>query len=383
MRRVLVLLLLFHFVLIFAAEARKRRPAARQTTTRKSAAVRKTAAKTARKPLRAKRTTRKVRVYRGPWKEPTFAKSADDDDLDGEDLEVRRAAVAALGAYNGTIVVTEAATGRILSIVNQKLALSGGYQPCSTVKLVTSLAALQESLIPQVGPSRLTRKAQAGLTYALAHSPNGYFALLGKKLGFDRVVDYARELGLGEKAAWGLDEEQPGTLPPAPPREGVGMMTSFGSGIALTPLQLAALIGAIANDGTLYYLQYPRSSREAAAFVPRVKRELSVAGWLDPVKMGMRAAVEQGTGRRAAYEIDEPIHGKTGTCTDFAKGAHMGWFGSFNDIGRRKLVVVVMLTGARGVSGSVASGIAGKVYAELARRDYELRAASYSPSPGS
>jgi hypothetical protein len=144
---------LFNFFLIFAAEARKRRPAAKPAAARKTAS--KTTSKTARKPLRAKRTTPRVRVYRGPWKEPTFAESATDDNLDGEDLEVRRAAVAALGVYNGTIVVTEAATGRILSIVNQKLALSGGYQPCSTVKLVTSLAALQESLIPQIGPSRL------------------------------------------------------------------------------------------------------------------------------------------------------------------------------------------------------------------------------------
>ncbi len=106
-------MLLFHFVLIFAAEARKRRPAAKPAAARKTAS--KTTSKTARKPLRAKRTTPRVRVYRGPWKEPTFAESATDDNLDGEDLEVRRAAVAALGVYNGTIVVTEAATGRILS----------------------------------------------------------------------------------------------------------------------------------------------------------------------------------------------------------------------------------------------------------------------------
>ncbi len=375
MRRVFVLLLLFNFALTFTAEAKKRRPVAKANVKRK------TPSRTVRKSLRSKPAKARVNVYRGPWKEPTFVDSAADDNLDGEDLDVRRAAVTALGAYNGTVIVTDAMTGRVLSIVNQKLALSSGYQPCSTVKLVTSLAALQENLIPQSGPARLTTRAQSGLTYALAHSLNGYFALLGKKLGFDRVVEYARHLGLGEKAGWNIEGEQPGDLPSAPPREGVGMMTSFGSGIGLTPLELAALVGAIANDGTLYYLQYPRSEQAIAEFVPRVKRELSVAGWLDPVKKGMRAAVEQGTGRRAAFEVDEPIHGKTGTCTDFGKGAHMGWFGSFNDVGRRKLVVVVMLTGARGVSGPVASGVAGRVYAELARRNYSLRAASISNIP--
>lgn len=323
-------------------------------------------------------------AYRGPWKEPTFGDPTSADNVDGEDLDVRRAAVTALGDYNGTVVVTDPAKGRILSIVNQKLALAGGYQPCSTVKLVTTLAALQEELIPQVGPFRLTSQAASSLVNALARSTNWYFASLGQKLGFERVVRYARLFGLGEKAGWDIPEEQPGALPAAPPRDGgVGMMTSFGSGISLTPLQLAALVGAVANGGTLNYLQYPRTPEEIAAFTPRVKRELMISDWIDEMKRGMRAAVERGTARRAGYHAEAPIFGKTGTCTDFGKGAHMGWFGSFNEIGDRKLVVVVMLTGAQGVSGPVASGIAGKVYAELARHNYTLRAARPSRYPNS
>jgi penicillin-binding protein 2 len=49
---------------------------------------------------------------------------------------------------------------------------------------------------------------------------------------------------------------------------------------------------------------------------------------------------------------------------------HLGWFGSFNDVGRNKLVVVVLLTGGRGVSGPVASGIAGQVYRKLDEVQY-------------
>ncbi len=329
----------------------------------------------AKKPSPTKRKPTQPTSYRGPWKEPTFADSTVEDNVDGEDLAVRRAAVGALGPYNGTVVVTDPENGRVLSIVNQKLALAAGYQPCSTVKLVTTLAALQEEIIPQSGPFRLTSQAQLDLIHAMAHSTNWYFATLGQKLGFDRVTRHARLLGLGEKAGWNIPGEQPGVLPAAPPRDGgVGMMTSFGSGISLTPLQLAALVGAVANGGTLHYLQYPRTPVEMAEFTPRVKRELNIGDWLDELKQGMRAAVERGTARRAAYKADEPIYGKTGTCTDYAKGAHMGWFGSFNEIGDRKLVVVVMLTGARGVSGPIASGIAGKFYAELARHNYTLHA---------
>ena len=49
------------------------------------------------------------------------------------------------------------------------------------------------------------------------------------------------------------------------------MMTAYGEGIELTPLELAALVSAIANGGTLYHLQYPRGQEEIDHFVPRVK----------------------------------------------------------------------------------------------------------------
>ena len=65
------------------------------------------------------------------------------------------------------------------------------------------------------------------------------------------------------------------------------------------------------------------------------------------VKPGMRGAVEFGTAHRA--RDDGPIAGKTGTCSD--DHTHLGWFGSFNDVGNRKLVVVVLLTGAARSSG--------------------------------
>jgi cell division protein FtsI/penicillin-binding protein 2 len=57
-----------------------------------------------------------------------------------------------------------------------------------------------------------------------------------------------------------VDREAPGGLPDAPPANGgVGMMSSFGEGIHLTALQLAAVMSAIANGGTLYHLQYPQT----------------------------------------------------------------------------------------------------------------------------
>ena len=158
---------------------------------------------------------------------------------------------------------------------------------------------------------------------------------------------------------------------------GVGMMTSFGEGISLTPLELTGLLVAIANGGTLYYLQYPRSEQEISEFIPRVKRHLDIAQWLPEIKPGMQAAVEYGTARRAHYDDNEPILGKTGTCTD--NRTHLGWFGSFNEVGRNKLVVVVLLTGGKPVNGPVAAGIAGGVYKNLSSQNYFAHHRDLSP----
>ena len=293
------------------------------------------------------------------------------DNFDGEDLTVRQAAVNALGPVNGSVVVVDPSNGRILTIVNQKLALKNGFIPCSTIKLVTSVAALSEHIIEPDTTVSITRRMRFNLTTALAKSNNQYFARLGTTLGFDRVTQYAQLLGLGEKAS-DIPDEQPGVIPTEPPKDGgVGMMTSFGEGFLVTPLELAALVSTIANNGTLYYLQYPKTEAEAEEMTPRIKRTLDLAGsGIPDIRVGMRAAVDFGTARRIGYDPEDPIFGKTGTCTDYRTSSHMGWFGSFNDVGRHQLVVVVMLAADHRVSGPVAAGIAGKIYRNLDGKSY-------------
>jgi cell division protein FtsI/penicillin-binding protein 2 len=317
------------------------------------------------------RRRRRHRVVFNPWTEPTYADSTIGDTVDGEDLVVRKAAVDALGPYNGSVVVAEPETGRILSIVNQKLALKGAFQPCSTVKMVVSLASLSEGIVDADTSLRLTRRYKMDMTQAIARSNNLYFAKLGQQLGFDRVEKYAKLFGLGEKAGLDIPGEEAGYLTTEAPESGVGMMTSFGDGIRLTPLELTSIVSTIANGGTMYYLQYPRSQEDIDKFVPRIKRTLDIANLVPEIKPGMMGAVEYGTARRANFDPDEPIYGKTGTCTDTAQpGVHLGWFGSFNDVGTHKLAVVVLLTGGRGISGPIASGIAGNVYRNLAEQHY-------------
>lgn len=324
-------------------------------------------------PVPAKRKSHPSRSRRTTHRKPPAVDPTIGDNVDGEELTIRRAAVAALGSTNGAVVVVDPSTGRVLSMVNQKLALQSGFIPCSTIKLVTALAALTEHVVDRDSFINVGRRATYNLITALAQSNNQYFSVLGAELGFDRVIQYARLLGLGEKAGLDIPGEQPGAIPSGPPKAGgMGLMTAFGEGFLMTPLELASLLSAIANGGTLYYLQYPRTQEEIEHFEPKVKRrlDLSESEFAD-VKDGMRGAVGWGTARRANVDPTEPIYGKTGTCTDFRIANHMGWFGSFIDSGPRQLVVVVMLMSpVKSVSGPIAAGVAGAIYRNLSEQRY-------------
>ena len=199
----------------------------------------------------------------------SFAKSdlTEGDVTAGEDPTVRAAAIDALGNMNGTVVAIEPTSGRILAMVNQKLALSSGAQPCSTIKLSVALAAAQRRADrSRDRSSHSRRRTRLNLTEALAHSNNAYFEALGRKLGFEKVSYYAHQFGLGEYAGYHVAGEQLGTYPAAEiPTKlgGVGKMCSFGEGISMTPLQLGAMVAAISNGGTLYYLQHPTIARRS------------------------------------------------------------------------------------------------------------------------
>lgn len=377
--RLLILLGLFVFCFtVLAAPAKKKSKASAQTassTKRKTSPRRATATKrnaTKATQARSTRTYKKRRAARrsySAWDTPSYADSTWGDVVDGEDLVVRRAAVSALGPFNGTVVVTDPSTGRILTIVNQKLALTGAYTPCSTIKLVAGLAGLTEGIVSKDTRMRLSRRQSMDLTYALAKSNNPYFANIGQKLGFDRLHYYAKLLGLGEKAGLNIDGESAGVFPDEQPKGiPLGMMTSFGSGIGLTALQLTSIVSTIANDGTMYWLQYPRTQDDVRAFTPQLRQTVSMEKEIPDLRPGMRGATEMGTARRAFYDENEPILGKTGTCTDTR--THLGWFGSYNEVNGRKLVVVVLLTGGGAVNGPVASGVAGQVYRNLSAQQY-------------
>ncbi len=299
----------------------------------------------------------------------------------GEDPVVRRAALDALGNMNGTVVAIEPTSGRILAMLNQRLALSSGAQPCSTIKLSVALAALSEGLVSKDTRVSLGGHYGMNLTTALARSNNAYFEELGRKLGFDKVAYYAHEFGLGELAGYDIPGEQMGTYPDEviPAKEGgVGKMCSFGEGISMTPLQLGAMVSAIANGGTLYYLQHPTTPEEVANFQPRVKRQLDIAPLIPELSDGMAGAVEYGTARSLRVNFnEEEILGKTGTCSH--DGTRFGWFASYANTNAGRIVVVIFLEGGRPTFGPKAAEIAGRMYRDMYDHNFFIAGHGMSP----
>jgi cell division protein FtsI/penicillin-binding protein 2 len=136
------------------------------------------------------------------------------DETTGEDLEVRRAALDALGDKAGTVVVMNPKTGQVYTVVNQDWGLRRGFKPCSTTKLVTGLAGLSEHVIDPVQTINIgTSSYSLDLTDSLAFSNNGYFQRVGGQVGFDKMMEYARKLGLGEPTGINFPGESPGRLP--------------------------------------------------------------------------------------------------------------------------------------------------------------------------
>ena len=161
-------------------------------------------------------------------------------------------------------------------------------------------------------------------------------------------------------------------------------------GIRITPFQLASLVSMLANGGTQYYLQYPRTEEERENFQPRVRRQFDIAPLLPDLREGMLAAVLYGTARRSYDPDGEQDLGKTGTCNDHSVGGRLGWFVSYADQAHPKIVLVVLLHGgSRIISGPHASEIAGRIYRGLYERNYfanmdaEPTLATYSPASAS
>ena len=284
--------------------------------------------------------------------------SRDETRLDGV---LQQAANAALAGRDGTIIIMDPRTGRVRALVNPDGAYRQALMPGSAMKPFTALAALRAGLIDEnsrtVCPGRFT-----GLSFslpcvhadhlppftpsqAIAYSCNYYFATMGQRLGRDRLIETARQFGLGQPTGIS-DQETAGIIRPCDTSNGArllrGVETNHVSeqadcnaregvgesgNLQVTPIQLLTAYAALVNGGHLYQ---PRIA-PADDFLAVERSQIPITNQQRAIiTEGMAGAVRYGTARSAKLDaLPLTILGKTGTAMP-AKGFRTnGWFIGF------------------------------------------------------
>jgi membrane peptidoglycan carboxypeptidase len=284
------------------------------------------------------------------------------DDTRGEDPEVRRVAVNALGYHAGTVVVMDPMSGKVYSIVNQEWALRRGFKPCSTIKLVTGVAGLEEKMISPFENTNISDRYRLDLTDALAYSNNTYFQHIGGKVGFEKMMGYAKEMGLGERTGVNAPNEYSGRLPAEKTGFALNRMSSHGDDFEVTALQLGTLVSSMANGGKILVPYIPRTPQESKA---KLRRQIDIsADNLRRMVPGMVGAVNYGSGKKA-YDPLQTVAGKTGTC--IGQGSWVGLFTSYAPLANPRLAVVVITRGSD-ARKHLPAAVAGRIYRDLGGR---------------
>lgn len=340
-----------------SAEARRLEEARRRAEAERRAAI---IAEQRRREQAAREARARQLAFERGLHEQTEA-NIEKDDTVGEDLQVRRAAVDALGRHAGTVVVMEAQTGKVVTIVNQDWAIRNGFKPCSTIKLVTGVAGLSENVIDSEG-NVVGANTRRQLQDAIAFSDNGYFQRVGSNLGNGKMISYAKTLGLGEPTGINAEGENPGKLPYG---NGNARIYSHGDDFEVTPLQLAVLVSAISNGGKRVVPQIPRTRYESTNFRGRYRQQVPLPQQdLKGLIPGMIGAAAYGTAHRGV-DASMGVAGKTGSC--ISKGSWVGLFASVAPVENPKYSVVVITRG-QGERGKYAAAVAGKIYEALRPR---------------
>jgi penicillin-binding protein 2 len=322
------------------------------------------------------------------------------------DMEVQKAAEAALGQQRGAIVALNPNNGAVLAIASypsfdpnifssritpeiwKQLQAQGnpflnlalrGFPPASTFKIVTATAGMESGKYPpntilgtyaalNVGGTLFREWNRAGfgsLGYvsALAWSSNTFHGQIGRGVGGENLIKWARRYGFGEKTGIELTGETSGLIADdAWKREnfndwgwtvGDTVNMSIGQGFTLaTPLQVAVMFAATANGGYKvqpHLLQTDNEKKQQERINLNLKPETVAT-----LRKGLRAVVAGGTGGRLNVPELPPVAGKSGTA-EAPPGKPHAWFGAFAPFDKPKIVVVAFAEHSGGGGGSVAA----------------------------
>ena len=285
------------------------------------------------------------------------------------DLRLQRALREGLGEETGAGVFMDPWTGDVLALVSTPAfdpnqfadgisheawdalsndparrlhdrAIGSFYAPGSTFKVLMAIAGLETGTITTgervfcggsaafYGRTRLCWKkgghGWVDIEQALAQSCNVFFYTLGQELGIERIHDFGVRFGLGSPSGLDIPGEEPGIMPSNEWKlaahgekwyPGDTISLAIGQGlIAVTPVQMARLISAVATGGKL---PTPRLSQDREVVV----RDLGISEHtMRVVRDALSLAVESGTGRRATGG-EFTVAGKTGTAQVFKHSA--------------------------------------------------------------
>ena len=329
-----------------------------------------------------------------------------DHTIQGYVERVLRRAKARWGAKSATAVVLDPRTGGILALAvepgfdanayatvakwdEERLrnrAVTDTYEPGSTFKVVTVGGVLESNLVSPGTKFRLKYKIPVAdriihdalprgtqtMTVAqiLTRSSNVGVVTLAQQLQRDRLNEWIRRFGFGRKTGVDFPGESPGIV--LRPEEWSGSTIGnvpIGQGIAVTPLQMAAAYGAIANDGVWLQPHLVDRVEGDGRTEPKHRRVISEGTARQLTRM-LRGVVEEGSGTTAQVP-GYRVAGKTGTAAKpeptggYSDTRYVASFVGYAPASRPRAVVLVTVDEPRGaIWGGV---VAGPVFAEIAQ----------------
>lgn len=317
-------------------------------------------------------------------------------------------------ARAASVIIMNPRTGEILAMANRPTynpnefykfsdqewknrAVSYNYEPGSTFKSIIAAAALQEKVVQpderfidngyiEVSGRRIQNWSgdsygNIGFLDVIKNSINTSFAQIGMRLGAQRLIDYAKAFGFGQRTGIMLPGEEAGLLfDPKNMRDSDVATMSIGQSIAVTPLQLITGVAAIANDGVLLKPHIIKEIRNADGTVDSSASTETVRQVISPATAHSLAAlmekvVSEGGGKRAAVK-GYSIAGKTGTAQKlneqgggYYEGRYISSFVGFAPIEDPQLVVLVVLDDPSGIyyGGEIAAPVAGEIFTQVFR----------------
>lgn len=254
------------------------------------------------------------------------------------------------GAKGGTVIIMDPHTGAILAMVSYPTydpakyydfpyewyanpAVSTSYEPGSTFKVLVMAAALNEKKVDPDTKFKETGPVERGgftiktwnqkyhgeisLTQILEYSSNVGMVFVQEQLGDELLLDYLKKLGFGEKTGVDLQEESSPELRVKNKWYKIDYATSsFGQGIAITPLQMIRAVSAIANGGKLMKPYIVKSitleNGKVVQTKPQLVREVFRKETASLVSEMMAHAVDNGE-TRLIKPSGYRVAGKTGT----------------------------------------------------------------------